>query len=248
MKKIPFIPTFSALIALVCAALLFINWNPESLFQSEQPLVTMRDIEQNGQADFTGFPAGADIPRLYSAADFAEISFAVEYVTVEPVGIVETDVSSLKPWVDHYNTYTYNGHTTTGSRRAEVKTSGFDWYYLPYYLLELPGHTYIVAQIPQDSAEAVRRGEHITLPVGQKVGMTDTAREHLSAICEEYGADMDGVFYAFDNKWQAEHHFICLLLRFGAAALLWFVLSVGLTLLANGFLQKKAKGAKENDF
>ena len=98
-------------------------------------------------------------------------------------------VSSLKPWVDHYNTHTYNGRTTTGSRRAEVKTSGFDWYYLPYYLLELPGHTYIVAQIPQDSAEAVRRGEHITLPVGQKVGMTDTAREHLSAIYEEYGAD-----------------------------------------------------------
>ena len=242
MKKIPFIPTFSALIALVCAALLFINWNPESLFQSEQPPVTMRDIEQN-RGDFTGFPAGADIPRLYSAADFTEISVAVEYVTVEPVGIVETDVSSLKPWVDHYNTHTYNGRTTTGSRRAQVKVSGFDWNYLPYYLLELPDHTYIVAQIPQESAKAVQRGERITLPVGQKAGMTDIARRHLSAICEEYGADMNGVFYAFDNKWQAEHHSICLLLRFGAAALLWLVLSVGLTLY--GFLQRK--GQKETD-
>ena len=53
----------------------------------------------------------------------------------------------------------------------------------------------------------------------------------LSAICEEYGADMDSVFYAFNDKWQEEHQFILLLLRFGAAAMLWFVLAVGLTLV-----------------
>lgn len=239
---------FSACIALVCAVLLFVNWNPEPLFQSEQPLVTIRDIEQNRQADFTGLPAGEDIPRLYSAADFTEISFAAEYVTVEPVGIVQTDVSSLKPWVARYNPHTYHQRTTTGSRRAQVKASGFDLlgYYLPYYLLELPNHTYIVAQIPPESAERLKSGEHIVLPIGRKVGMTDTARKHLSAICEGYGADMDGVFYAFDNQWQEEHHLIFLLFRFGAAALLWLVLSVGLTLLANGFLQKNAKSGKEN--
>jgi len=41
---------------------------------------------------------------------------------------------------------------------------------------------------------------------------------------------MDGVFYAVNDKWQEEHQFILFLLRFGAAALLWFVLAVGLTL------------------
>ena len=112
--------------------------------------------------------------------------------------------------------------------------------------LELPNHTYIVAQIPPESAERLKSGEHIVLPIGRKVGMTDTARKHLSAICEGYGADMDGVFYAFDNQWQEEHHLICLLLRFGAAALLWLVLSVGLMLVANGFLQRNAKSGKQN--
>ena len=63
--------------------------------------------------------------------------------------------------------------------------------------------------------------------------MTDAARSRLAAVCEEYGADMDGVFYAFDNEWQEEHHTTLLLLRFGAAALLWFVLAVGLTLAGN---------------
>ena len=74
---------------------------------------------------------------------------------MEPVGIVQTDVSSLKPWVARYNPHTYHHRTTTGSRRAQVKASGFDLlgYYLQYYLLELPNHTYIVAQIPPESAE-----------------------------------------------------------------------------------------------
>ena len=233
MKRTTIIPTVSVLIALVCAALFCLNWNPEALFKSEELPVTISDIEQNSLADFTGSLAGADILRLNGAEDFTEADFEVEYVTAEPVGIVPTGVSSLKPWVSHYNTHTYKGRTTTGSRRAEVRTSGFDLLgnYLPYYLSELPDHTYILAQIPQESAEAIEKGESVTLPIGQKIGMTDTARKHLSAICEEYGADMDGVFYAFDNKWQEEHHSTLLLIRFGAAALLWFVLAVALTLV-----------------
>ena len=193
----------------------------------------MNDIEQGGTADFTGSTAGADIPRLNGAADFSEILYELDYVTAEPVGIVPTGVYSLKPWVSHYNTRTYRGRTTTGSRRAEVSTSSLDIWgnYNQYYLLELPDHTYILAQVPQAEADAIAKGKGLTLPIGQKVGMTNTARSHLAAVCEKYGADMDGVFYAFDNQWQKEHHSTLFLLRFGAAALLWFVLAVGLTLV-----------------
>ena len=232
MKKTKIITTVSVLIALVCAALIFQSWNPEAFFRQKERPVTMSDIEQNITTDFTGSPAGADVPRLTSAADFTETNFEVEYMTVEPVGIIETDVSGLKPWVSHYNTRTYRGRTTTGSRRDQVSTSRFDLMgnYLPYYLLELPDHTYILAQIPQEAAKAIEKGESVTLPVAQKVGMTNTARNYLSAICAEYGVDMDGVFYAFNNEWQGKHHSTLLLIRFGAAALLWFVLAVGLTL------------------
>ena len=54
--------------------------------------------------------------------------------------------------------------------------------------------------------------------------MTDTAWSHLAAVCGEYGADTDSVFYVFDNEWQEEHHTSLLLLRFGAA-LVWLVLA-----------------------
>ena len=70
--------------------------------------------------------------------------------------------------------------------------------------------------------------------------MTDTARNRLATVCGEYGADMNGVFYAFDNEWQEEHHTILLLIRFGAAALLWFVLTIGLTLAVVKIFKKEA--------
>lgn len=246
MKKQTLIPAASVLIALVCAALLFLNWNPESLFRRDEAPVTMSDIEQGGAEDFTGAAADGDIPRLTGAEDFSEMLFEVDYMTAEPVGIVSTGVYSLKAWVSHYNTNTYKGRTSTGSRRAEATQSGVDIWgnYNPYYLLELPDHSYILAQIPQTEAAAIAKGESVTLPVSRKVGMTDTARSYLTAICGEYGADMDGVLYAFDNEWQEEHHNTLLLLRFGAAALLWFVLAVGLTLAGNEIFLKKGAGGK----
>ncbi len=233
MKKTTIIPTVSVLIALVCATLFCLNWNSEPLLKGKEQPITQSDIEQNLITDFNGFPAGEDIPRLTGAEDFSEIIYLSDYVTAEPVGIVETGISSLKPWEDHYYTQRVKGRVTGRRiRRPEITSSGWDLLgsYQPYYLLELPDHTYIVAQIPQETAKAIERGKSVTLPIGQKVSMTNAAQNELSTICEEYGADMDGVFYAVNDKWQEEHQFILFLSRFGVAALLWFVLAVGLTL------------------
>lgn len=112
MKKTTIIPTVSVLIALVCATLFCLNWNPEPLLKGKEQPVTLSDIEQNLITDFTGFPAGEDIPRLTSVEDFSEIIYLSDYVTAEPVGIVETGISSLKPWEDHYYTQRANGRVT----------------------------------------------------------------------------------------------------------------------------------------
>ncbi len=246
MKRKNIISVVSVLFSLGCAFWLFLNWNPETLLKQEQQPVTMNDIEQGSREDFTGFPAGEDIPRLTSEVDFSEILYELDYVTAELVGIVSTSVYSLKPWVSHYNTHTYKGRTRTGSRRAEVSMSGFDIWdsYNQYYLVELPDHTFILAQIPQTEADAIAMGKNVTLSIGQKIGMTDTARSYLADICKEYGVRMDGVFYAFDNKWQEEHHTILLLLRFGAATLLWLALSVGLVILGNKIFENKCVEGK----
>lgn len=230
MKKTNMIATVSVLIALIGAALLFFNWNPEALFKLNEPMVSMSDIEQNITTDFTGSPAGPDIPRLTGAEDFSEIIYLADYVTAEPVGIVQTGISSLSPWEDHYYTQRVKGRATGRQiRLPEITSSGWDFpgSYQPYYLLELPDHT---SYRGTNSAEQRRQSkrEKASLCLCQKVSMTSAARNELSSICAEYGADMDGVFYAFNDKWQEEHQFILLLLRFGAAALLWFVLVAGL--------------------
>lgn len=97
MKKTNMIATVSVLIALVCATLFFFNWNPEVLFKLNEPMVSMSDIEQNITTDFIGSPAGSDIPRLNGAEDFSEIIYLADYVTAEPVGIVQTGISQSKP-------------------------------------------------------------------------------------------------------------------------------------------------------
>lgn len=241
MKIKNVVPTVSVLIALVCASQLFIHWNPEMLLRRDELPITMNDISKSPTEDFTGSLAGNDIGRLDGAEDFSKMSFDTDYMTAEPVGIIPTGVYSLKPWVDRYNTDIYKGRTKTGSRRAEVSTSGFDILgnYNQYYLLELPDHTYIPAQIPQSAVHAIEKGKKITLPIGQRVAIPDAAEKHLSASYKEYNIDVDGTFYAFDNEWQAEHHFTLFIMRFAASALLFFAIAVGLTFIGNEVIQKK---------
>ena len=39
---------------------------------------------------------------------------------------------------------------------------------------------------------------------------------------------MDGVFYAFDNKWYEKHYLALFFLRFGVAAVVFFLLAIAM--------------------
>ena len=241
MNKKQIILLVSVLVSLVCAFLWFVNWNAESLFQKEQPTITMRDIEDHPEKNFTGYPAGDDIAELKGAVDFAQMNGERDYRTAEPIGIVSTDVYSLKPWVKHYRTKTYKGRTTTGNRKAEAIQSALDMGidYNRYYLLELSDHSYILAQMSDIEASAIRNKDSIRLPIGQKVGLSKQARSYLAPICKQYGVEMNGVFYTFDNQWQKEHHLSVLVVRLASSAVVWLVLSIGMVLLGNAIFSKK---------
>ena len=162
MKKTTIIPTVSVLIALVCAARLFFHWNPEPLLKGKEQPVTLSDIEQNLSEDFNASPAGADIPILTSTEDFSEIVCDTHYyATAEPVGIVQTGVSGLKPWKSPDFTYRAGRITGRTDRLDDVVPSDFDpfGFYLPYYLLELPDpicwHRFRRSQQKQSKIEKV---------------------------------------------------------------------------------------------
>lgn len=248
MRKEKIIPYISTIIALAAAVLLFLRWDPEAFLREPQLPVTMADLKKGRTANFVGKPAGEDIPRLSGAEDFAGMASGAEGATVEPKGVIPTGVYSLQPWSSHYTAKTVNGRTTRGRRKAEVVRSplGAREGYNQYYLLEMPDGTYILAQISQSTAAAIEKGEHVTLPVGRKVGMTNTARSYLSGICKEYGASMDGVLYTFDDGWYEEHSFTLFIMRFGAAAALFLVLAVGMVLVGNKvFRVESGEGEEE---
>ena len=240
MIKEKLITMLGTVLALAVSVPLFLHWNPEFLFREENAPVTAADIRQNPTKDFAGAQAGDDIPRLSGAEDFSALLYGIDYATAEPTDIIATGVYSLKPWVNPYRTRQVNGRTVTGKRKPQIVTSPFvlEEDYNQYYLLKLPDGTFLLAQIPPDAFSAIRQGEHMTLPVGRKDGLTDTARNHLATICETYDVSMDGVFYAFSEEWYREHSFSLFLLRFSAAAVVFFVVAVGVILTGNRILKQ----------
>jgi len=244
MKKEKVILYVSTILALAAAIRLFFRWNPENLLWGTETPVTMSDIEQNKAVDFTGSLAGDDIFRLSGAEDFEGMLNYVDYATAKPVKVIPTGVYSLKPLVSHFSSRTVNGHTGVGRRRPEVikSATGLVENYNQYYLLGLSDGSYILAQLPQSKAAAIKKGKNIILPVGQKMGIPDAARNYLADICGEYGVSMEGVLYTLDNEWYKEHSFTLFIMKFAAASVLFFILAVGLLMTGN-----KVFGIKEDE-
>lgn len=235
MKTEKIIAWVSTILGLILATVFFLRWHPEHLWQHKGEPVTMAEIESNLAKDYSGMVAGDDIFRLSGAADFEDVWYYHNYVTAEPIGIISTDVYSLKSWVNPYVQTGKRHRNYTGKRKAEVITSKLNLWedYNPYYLLELPDHTYLLAQIPSDQAEAIARGKKVTLPIGRKVGITATAASALAEVCQEYQVDTDGVYYAFNDEWEKKHYFLSFIIRFALAAVICLATATGLITLGN---------------
>lgn len=244
MRKSVLVPVASVVAALFIATVFFVGWTPDFLSLSKETPVTQSDIVQNKTKDFAGYPAGPDIPRLNSANDFAKMIYRVGYATAQPTAIIPTNIYSLKPWVNPYETRTYKGRkiASTGQRKPTIRQSDLPLLedYNQYYLLQLPDKSYILAQLPPSDAAAVAKGANVTLPIGKRMGMTATARKYLTPIFQKHNIKpVAGVFYAFNDQWQKENYFTSFLLRMAAAAALWLALAVGFMQLGSALFQTK---------
>lgn len=123
---------------------------------------------------------------------------------------------------------------STGRKAPEVTDSAIQAveYYQEYYLICLEDGTYIPAQLDDSYREKIESGKAALLPLGIKKTNTNEARQYLKEICEEYGADDTCTLYMIDDNWQEEHEFTFFLIKFTVAAVVFFVLAVGLLMLA----------------
>lgn len=235
MNKEKIILCISTIIGMAAAGWFFFWWNPEGLLKRDIKPVSVSDITKNPGESFTGRPAGKDIPILNGAEDFDKM-IAVDYASAKPVSAVPTGVYKLKPWVNPYKSRKSKGRSlNSGKRKPEVIKSGLDIQedYNQFYILGLPDGTNILALISKSDASAINKGKDITLPIGQKLGLTNAADSTLDQLCQEYQVTAKGVFYTFDNEWYQKHYFTLLLIRFGAAAVVLLAVGVSLILIGN---------------
>ena len=81
--------------------------------------------------------------------------------------------------------------------------------------LELPDHSYILAQLPQDAAKKVKAGKETVLPIGRKTGVHRQILANIQDLCDKYDVDTEGVFYCINDDWNQSHSMMVQLIRIG---------------------------------
>lgn len=225
------------IIGLVAAYFVFQNLHPENWMSTSKDTITLQDIDDKLPEEFVGHAAGDDIPRISGQEEFEGL-YSTDYVTIEPTGIVETGLVGLKPWADPYKSSRRGGKKL----RDKVMEAGWDYegVYIPYYLLECPDGTYILAQLPDSYVKAIKKGESVTLPVGYKKSSA-VKYKSLEKICEKYDASSVEVFYCFDEVWYEKNDTMIFIIRIAAAVITLFVLGIVLILACGKIFHIKSE-------
>ncbi len=216
----------------VFAVLAYAKFDLEKILweKSGQEAVESSEIAEDLAGDYLGKPAGEGIREIDGKEAWEDLLNDMEYATAAPKSIVKTDVYSLAEWADPY-VRRRNG--TVRRRKAEARQTPLDLFtdYTPYYVVELEDGSHILAQMSRGIAADIEKGRADRLPIGQKHGVRQGAKELLAPICEAYGASADYVFYAVDNAWQESHSFAVFLGKAAVGTAVFFVLAVLLLLL-----------------
>ncbi len=236
IKKL--IDYFLVVVALVIAIIFYFNFDLEQILwdRQEQVVVTADDIKSDTTLEYAGLTAGNDILTLSNSQEWQNLDYH-DYATVVPVSIKKTSIYSLAKWVGHY-TKTSTG--TSGRKLAEVEKRFFDYSasHSPYYIIELQDGSLILAQMNRGLAKQIEQGKTLELPLGQKVGMTKTAKNLLAPICKELNVSTDGVLYTIDNYWSAKNANTIMLGEYAAAFVVWLLLSIILQSVVERILLK----------
>lgn len=141
MKEAKILTYFSCIVALIAAFFVYLNFHPENLMKKDDTPVTQSDIEADRSGSFTGHTAGDDIPGISGKDEFEDM-LNIDYVTAEPVDIIATGVSSLKPWESPY----VKSSGTRASLNGALYVFDTEWY---------AGHSFTIFIIKAGAAVVV---------------------------------------------------------------------------------------------
>lgn len=228
----------AVIIGLIAGVFLSKNFGLESIIRGKEQAVTLAMTEEALIDDLIGMPAGSDIPRIETAQNWSDTWWDISCITVEPTQIISTGIAVRHPWVSPYR----RSRRTGTRKRAEVTYAVLDAFdeYAEYYLLQLPDHSYILAQMPIDYVWKLKLGQKITLPVGKKHAVDRQAVSHIRDLCEKYHVDIEeGVFYCINDIWNEEHNMLLSIIRLVIAFGTMLILGTVLITIAHKILKVK---------
>ena len=236
IKKI--VETTLIVLALLLSVAFYYNFDLENiLFQKQLQTINQSQIEENRGTNYIGKKAGDGIKNVTTKQAWEE-ALAIDYITVTPVKITKTNVYSLANWAEHYTRRRRGG---TGRKRNETQTELFDYddNYRRYYVIELEDGTNILAQMNRGIANQIAKGKTITLPIGRKTGLTNTAKKLLSKTIDEMNISDTYVLYTIDDEWQKESATKIFLIKFGTSVIVFFAIAVGALTLLDKWIWKE---------
>ena len=235
--------TAGSIIALLVMLTIFFSIRPEGFLRRNEPPVTQAEVDAAGAAvSFTGQKAGADISRVTGAEDFMA-QYPFSHFTVEPVNAIPTGVYELARWQSSTDVV---GHRTRSYSQATTSTLWAMTGYNEYYIIEFPDGTHALALFDRGLAADFAKGKSITLPICSRAGVNTYAKPYLQDICNQYGADMGNVVYAFDDGWYKEHSGQILLIRLAVCAGIIVVVAV-MWAFGGDLVKHWLKGKTKND-
>lgn len=239
--KVKIIQFVIVIINLVIGIWLFQRINPDAFFNAEGAPVSLTDIAGSPGEVFAGRSAGEDISRLSGSSDYQENKN--KYMTAEPLSIIPTGIYAIKPWVNPYEItkgQTTNGRLYRTGRKAPEVTDSQALaleYYQEYYLIELPDHSFVLAQFSDRYYQVAKKGGVVTLPIGIKKGNSSTAKQYLKEICSRYEVSNIETLYMINDQWYQDHDFMLFIIKFAIAASVFMILSVSGFLMLNKFIE-----------
>lgn len=204
----------------------------------DRPIISTQDIEFDRSRDYTGYKAGEDIPNITNKDEWDDLLNDIDYARITPKSIVKTDVYSRANWIE---AYTRKSNGATGRRLSDVRKSPLDISanYSPYYIIELEDGTHILAQMNRGIADKISKGQKVELPLGQKRGLTNTAKKLLKETYDEYDVITDHVFYTIRDSWEAEQTNRIMLEKAIISFVLFIILAVLVQLIVDKLIWKK---------
>ncbi len=200
--------------------------------------VGAREIAQDTTKNYAGLPGGDDVAALTEIGQWDGLIPGLDYVTVTPRAVYETDVYTLAKWEGFFNRRTSR---TSGGRRDEVVSGWLHMpqIYCPIYVIELADGSHVLAQMNRCYARQIRAGAEITLPLGTKAGMLDKTRVLLKDAMDTYQTPDDYLLYMLNDAWQKKNTNGIFIGKIAVSVLADIVIGSVLLIAVNALLKKR---------